>query len=80
MRSTGRSGDHRPRPSTPRSCPAFCSQGWVRVAQGWARRGDQAGPLAVPLDDMVRRSPASGSPGKTTSRSPWNAMPGAWPP
>jgi len=29
---------------------------------------------------MVRRSPASSSPGKTSSRSPWNAMPGAWPP
>jgi len=29
---------------------------------------------------MVRRSPTSSSPGKTYSRSPWNAMPGAWPP
>jgi len=25
---------------------------------------------------MVRRSPASSSPGKTSSRSPWNAMSG----
>jgi hypothetical protein len=66
MRSTGGPGDRRPRPSTPRSCPAFCSGGGVRVAEGWARRGKLAGHLAASPDDVVRRS----QPGRHIARAP----------